>query len=156
MLRSHTRPLLAVLGALILVLGACGGEDEASGSSATAADVASDAGAAVESAAGVRVVPPQTAADLLADDPSITVVDVRTPAEFAEAHLDDAVLIDIQSPDFEQRIGELDRDGSYVLYCRSGNRSAQARQVMADLGFRDVADIGGGILAWVDAGLPVA
>lgn len=65
------------------------------------------------------------------------------------------MLIDVTSPDFEAQVAELDRDQPYVLYCRSGNRSVTARQVMADLGFTDVADIEGGITAGVAEGQPV-
>ena len=60
------------------------------------------------------------------------IIDVRTPAEYAGGHLDGAVLIDVQSPDFASRIGELDRNGSYVVYCRSGARSGMAMQQMID------------------------
>jgi phage shock protein E len=80
-------------------------------------------------------------------------VDVRTPEEFAQGHLAGAELIDFQGPDFRQRIAELPRDEPYFLYCRTGNRSAQAAAVMAELGFTDVVD-GGGYEDLVAAGLP--
>ena len=70
------------------------------------------------------------------------IIDVRTPAEFATGHLDGAVNIDIQSPDFTDRIGELERSGSYVVYCRSGNRSGMAMAQMLDMGFTDVSNAG--------------
>ncbi|MDX1621892.1 MAG: rhodanese-like domain-containing protein [Nitriliruptorales bacterium] len=84
-----------------------------------------------------------------------TWIDVRTPAEYADAHLLGAVNIDLQSADFRQRIAELPRDGSYLVYCRSGNRSATAAGIMSELGFTDVVD-GGGFAALVAAGLPEA
>lgn len=151
-----TRPLLAALAALLLLAGACGDD-------ATAEDAAAD-GETVPSVlaedgedgeAGVRVVSPEEAAGLLDAEPAPAVIDVRTPEEFAEGRIEGAVLIDVTSPDFAERIAELDRDQPYVLYCRSGNRSVTARQVMADLGFADVADIAGGITAWVEEGRPV-
>lgn len=71
------------------------------------------------------------------------IIDVRTPAEYAGGHLDGALLIDVQSPDFASRIGELDRKGSYVVYCRSGARSGMAMQQMIDMGFADVSNAGG-------------
>lgn len=113
--------------------------------------------AATEAAAetGIRVVQPAEAAELLEAEPDRVVLDVRTPAEFAEGRLEGAQLIDYNAPDFEQRVAELDRDASYLIYCRSGNRSAGARQVMEDLGFTDVVDVAGGIVAWTQAGLPV-
>ena len=70
------------------------------------------------------------------------IIDVRTPAEFAGGHLDGAVNIDIQSADFTSRIESLDRNGSYVVYCRSGNRSGMAMAQMLDMGFTDVSNAG--------------
>ena len=80
---------------------------------------------------------------------------MRTPEEFDEAHLEGAIMLDFYEPDFADRLAELDTDVPYLLYCRSGNRSGQARTMMTDLGFADVADIDGGITSWVDAGFPV-
>ncbi len=83
------------------------------------------------------------------------VIDVRTPAEFAEGHLEGAVNIDLQSGAFEQQVGELPADGSYVVYCRSGNRSAQAKGIMQQLGFAEVVDAGGLQDAARSTGLPI-
>ena len=70
-------------------------------------------------------------------------IDVRTPDEYAEGHLEGAVNIDFTSPDFTARIQELDPDTSYRVYCRSGNRSAQAVAAMREAGLTRVADLGG-------------
>ncbi|MFI8595114.1 rhodanese-like domain-containing protein [Microbacterium sp. NPDC078428] len=70
------------------------------------------------------------------------VVDVRTPAEYAGGHLDGAINIDFQSPQFDAAIAELDPDDEYVVYCQTGNRSAQAVAAMEDAGL-DVQDAGG-------------
>lgn len=107
-----------------------------------------------EQAPGVRLVSPDEAAELLAS-PDTTVLDIRTPPEVAQARLPGAVAIDIMGPDFAQRVDTLDRDGHYLLYCRTGNRTSSARALMTQLGFRDVADIDGGIIAWANAGLPL-
>jgi phage shock protein E len=88
---------------------------------------------------------PANAADDTADattKDSRMIIDVRTPAEFAGGHLDGAVNIDIQSPDFVSQIEALDRNGSYVVYCRSGNRSGMAMAQMLDMGFTDVSNAG--------------
>ena len=79
-------------------------------------------------------------------------LDVRTPAEFAEGHLPDAVNIDLESGDFTQEIAALDHSAAYAVYCRSGNRSAQALAIMQDAGFTDAAHLLGGIVAWQAAG----
>lgn len=70
------------------------------------------------------------------------IIDVRTPAEFATEHVVDAVNIDVQSADFAQQIAQLDPNGSYLLYCRSGNRSAAAAAQMSGAGLT-VTDGGG-------------
>ncbi len=94
----------------------------------------------------------EAAAELARRD-DIVVVDVRTPVEHADGHLAGAELIDVQAEDFPERVAELDRDRTYFLYCRSGTRSGHAARVMADMGFTDVANIGG-YAKLVDAGAP--
>jgi phage shock protein E len=82
------------------------------------------------------------------------IVDVRTPAEYAAGHLEGAVNIDLQSTSFEGEVSGLDSDADYVVYCQSGNRSAQAASAMAaaDLSVQDA----GGIDEAAEAtGLPV-
>lgn len=150
---SPTTPLarlapLAAIAALGLGLTACGGADDSSadGGAADALQTATDP--------GIRVVDPETAAPLV-DDPAITVIDLRTPEEFAEGHLAGATMIDFYADDFRDRLADLDPDESYLIYCRSGNRSGQTREIMAELGFGDVVDVDGGIVAWSGAGLPV-
>lgn len=71
------------------------------------------------------------------------ILDVRTPEEFVAGHLEGAVNVDVQSADFDARIGELDPDADYVVYCRSGNRSAAAIERMTGLGFTSLVDGGG-------------
>ncbi len=90
-----------------------------------------------------------------ADASGATVIDVRTPEEYADGHLEGAVNIDYQSGHFEAEIGELARDGKYVLYCRSGVRAGEALTVMTGLGFTDVTSAGGMEEASRATGLPV-
>lgn len=70
------------------------------------------------------------------------IIDVRTPAEFAEGHLEGAINIDVSAPDFEDKIHDLDPKASYAVYCRSGNRSGQAIQIMQQHNFTDVTNAG--------------
>jgi phage shock protein E len=137
------------LAALALTLAACGGGADDTASGSTAAAPAPTAGAAT-----ATIVDPAAGAALLASASDVTLVDVRTPAEFAEGHIDGAVLIDVSAADFDEQIGKLPRDGAYVVYCRSGNRSAAAAERMIALGFTEVYDLGG-IGAWQAAGFPV-
>lgn len=82
------------------------------------------------------------------------VIDVRTPEEFAVAHIEGAQLLDFRSADFAAGVAELDPDTEYVVYCRSGNRSATARQQMQAAGL-EVLD-GGALEDMVAAGWPAA
>ena len=127
----RTRALTLLLG-LAAVMAACGGE------TATAVVETVDIG---------------TADAYIADFETI-LLDIRTPEEFTEARIEGAVNIDFYEADFADRIAGLDRDSTYVVYCRSGNRSGQAMELFRDLGFTDVHEVGGGILAWLEAGLP--
>lgn len=76
------------------------------------------------------------------------VLDVRTPAEFAGGHLPGALNVDIQSRDFETRIGALDRRKTYLVYCRSGNRSTKAVQAMERMDFQSVYHMSEGMIGW--------
>jgi phage shock protein E len=70
------------------------------------------------------------------------VIDVRTPTEYLTARLDGALLYDIQNPNFTARLAELDPTASYIVYCRSGNRSAAAIKQMKAAGFTNLVDLG--------------
>lgn len=77
-----------------------------------------------------------------------TIVDVRTPAEYASGHIEGAVNIDFLSPDFLEEIDRLDKSETVFIYCRSGNRSSKASSKMRDAGFEQVIDLQGGIINW--------
>jgi len=153
------RQLLAASLAASLVLAACGGGDAATPSEATDAPAEASADQATETAAdpaAIRVVAPEVAAATIADPPDdLVILDVRTQEEFDEAHIEGAVMLDFYRDDFAEALAEFDPDVPYVLYCRSGNRSGSTRAIMADLGFQSVEDVDGGIVDWLDAGLPV-
>lgn len=74
--------------------------------------------------------------------PAGKLIDVRTPEEFAAGYVKGAVNIDVQSPDFEAQIASLDKEANYNVYCRSGNRSAAAVEMMRNAGFKNVVDLG--------------
>jgi phage shock protein E len=85
----------------------------------------------------------------------IITLDVRTPGEFNEGHIEGAKLIDLQSGNFESEIATLDKSKTYAVYCRSGNRSGQAVKVMSDAGFTNLYNLNGGVIDWANAGLPL-
>jgi phage shock protein E len=84
---------------------------------------------------------------------SRVVVDVRTPSEYAAGHIAGARNIDVEAGDFAANISSLDKKASYLVYCRSGRRSALAADQMAAAGFTDIVD-GGAMADLVAAGAP--
>ena len=83
---------------------------------------------------------------------SVVILDVRTPEEYAQAHIPGAKLMDFLADDFKTTLGKLDRTKIYLLHCRSGSRSAAAFRTMKQLGFKSVYHLDGGIMAWKKAG----
>ena len=103
----------------------------------------------------LETVEPETAAETIASDPETIVLDIRTPAEYEEGIIEGAINIDFYAPDFAAQLAQLDPNASYVVYCRSGNRSGEAMATFADLEFQQVSEIGGGIVNWYQDGLPI-
>lgn len=90
-----------------------------------------------------------------AAESGVVTLDVRTPMEFAQGHLENAINIDFQSGYFAEEVANLDKNATYAVYCRSGNRSGEAVKVMADLGFTSIYDMDGGVIDWASAGKPL-
>ena len=78
----------------------------------------------------------------------VQLIDVRTPAEFAEGHLKNAKNIDFYSPDFDLQIEALDKSIPVILYCKSGRRSAKCASKLNAKGFTSIYDLDGGIQLW--------
>uniref|UniRef100_UPI00404A0CB1 rhodanese-like domain-containing protein n=1 Tax=Fulvivirga sp. TaxID=1931237 RepID=UPI00404A0CB1 len=76
------------------------------------------------------------------------VIDVRSPQELSEGSIPGHMMINIFDPEFRVKISKLDRDMTYLVYCRSGGRSGQACAIMNQLGFLSVYNLAGGIGAW--------
>ncbi|MFT4312468.1 MAG: rhodanese-like domain-containing protein [Candidatus Woesearchaeota archaeon] len=90
-------------------------------------------------------IPSQTFSDFQAQHPEIVVIDLRTPQEYSQGHVPGSINIDFYQSDFEQRLDQLDKKQTYVIYCRSGNRSKQALRIMESLGFLTVYELHEGI-----------
>ena len=88
-------------------------------------------------------------------DEDFVILDVRTPEEFSGGHIEGAIIIDFNSENFEDEIGKLDRNITYLIYCRTARRSSLALDIMEDLGFTDVYNLKGGIVRWEEEGFPV-
>ena len=83
------------------------------------------------------------------------IIDIRTPQEFNEGHIENAVNIDFYSEIFKEDLDKLDKNKTYLIYCRSGNRSGRAMPIMKELGFNEVYNLSVGIKEWIAEGLPV-
>ena len=83
------------------------------------------------------------------------ILDVRTPDEFNAGHINDAVNINYESADFSSQVSKLDKNKTYLVYCRSGNRSRSASAVLVSLGFKNVYNMLSGINQWEAEGFPV-
>lgn len=80
-------------------------------------------------------------------------LDVRTAEEFASGHIEGAVNIPVQI--LASYLDEVPQDQPVVIYCRSGNRSAQAASILRGAGYSDVYDIDGGVIAWSNQNRPL-
>lgn len=107
--------------------------------------------AGCSSSSAVSTVNAQDFATTISDS-NVVILDVRTPSEFAEGHIDGAINIDVESGTFESAIAGLDKNATYAVYCRSGRRSAIATDAMASLGFAKLYNLDGGTGAWMSAG----
>ena len=89
------------------------------------------------------------------DNPRFTILDVRTPAEYLPEHIEGAFNRDFYDLDFELQLDSLDKSRTFLIYCRSGNRSGQTITMMEELGFERVYNILGGMNDWNANGFPV-
>ena len=89
-------------------------------------------------------------------DPRFVVLDVRTPKEFQAERIEGAVMVDYLSPAFRDEMAKLDREKTYLVYCRTGNRTKGALKVMRELGFKNVSVLSDGITKWKEVGFPTA
>ncbi len=76
-------------------------------------------------------------------------LDVRTPAEYTDGHIPRAMLVNVLDKEiFKKEIALLDKNKKYLLYCRSGKRSRDAKVIMKQMGFKRLYDLKDGINAW--------
>ncbi len=89
------------------------------------------------------------------DNPDFIIIDVRTPEEYKEGHLKGAVNINMLLETFKEDIAKLDRNKTYLIYCRSGGRSSMAVSIIQKLEFAHIYHMVNGIIEWNAEGLPV-
>lgn len=126
------RKAIALVAVLLIGLSACAGESDAAVTNLNVSEFA----------------------DVLATE-DVVILDVRTPAEFADGHIANAINIDAQGGNFASEIEGLDKTKTYAVYCRSGNRSGTATQIMADAGFSKLYNMNGGTIDWTNFGFPL-
>ena len=87
------------------------------------------------------------------DNPDFVILDVRTPGEFANGHIKNALNLDYYSETFKDDLNSLDKNKTYLIYCRSGRRSGKVLDMMKELNFSGVYNMLGGITQWKTEGL---
>lgn len=137
--------LAIVVAGLTVGIGAC-----SSGAAAPAA-IAGAAVAAAPEKVNTKISPADYQSKFGAGSKHL-LLDVRTPEEFASGHIPGAVNISVDA--LSQRLSEVPQDEPVVVYCRSGNRSNQAAQILDKAGYTQIYDLGG-IVTWAEQGLPV-
>lgn len=96
---------------------------------------------------GIEVIEPKEFEQEIQQE-NIQFIDVRTPKEYKEGHIEGAKNIDFLGEDFLKQFSKLDKEKPVYIYCRSGNRSAKASEKLSAEGFENVIDLKGGYKAW--------
>jgi phage shock protein E len=104
---------------------------------------------------GVKTIKSAEVKNLLEKQKDLVILDVRTPEEFKAGHLKDAVLLNYNGTDFEEKVKALNKDNTYMVYCAVGGRSGKAAKLMQDLGFTKVYDATEGFNPLKEAGVSV-
>ena len=108
-----------------------------------------------DQAPAVKNMDSEEVSKLLENNSDIIIVDVRTPGEFEAGHIKGAKNINISDSEFHAQIEKLDRDSTYLVYCRTGNRSGRAIKLMEQLKFKSIYHLQHGITEWIGEGKPV-
>lgn len=96
---------------------------------------------------------PEAFAQKIKSTPEPQILDVRSPKEYSDQHLDNAKNINWNSDDFDQKVAQLDKSKPVFVYCLSGGRSNKASIRLAEMGFKEVYEMDGGIVKWNASGL---
>ncbi|RMA56788.1 rhodanese-like domain-containing protein [Ulvibacter antarcticus] len=111
---------------------------------------------AQKEAAAIKVISPQEVYDAIYSPSSdAQLLDVRTDQEYGVSHLKNAQNICVTTSDFQEKVKTLDKNKPVYVYCKKGGRSAKAAKILADLGFKEIYDMQGGLTNWEDNELEV-
>ena len=152
--RRRTLISLAAAASLALTIGLSGCSSDSTATETVAVAEVAGPAAAVEAPDGpVRVGVDEFRAVLA--DPDVAIVDVRTPEEFAAGHIEGAINIPVEYPDYIDRVSQLDPNVTYAVYCRSGNRSQPAVAGMTSVGINAIYELESGTVGWTAEGQPL-
>ncbi len=90
----------------------------------------------------------------LTESKDYTLIDIRTPDEYKQGHLANAIMIDYYTPDFKEQLAKLDKNKPFFYYCASGGRSGKTIPVLQELGFKEVYELKVGFSGWRQANKP--
>ncbi len=93
-----------------------------------------------------------TIIEKMTGDKNFVILDIRTPKEYKAGHISNAVLLDYYSKTFVDKLKLLDKDKTYLIYCRSANRSGKTLEIIKNMGFKKVYNMGRGIKGWLKSG----
>ena len=82
------------------------------------------------------------------ENDNVVLLDVRTGPEVAAGKIEGALEINVLEDDFQAKVDALDKDKTYLVYCKAGSRSAKACKIMEEAGFKDLYNLKGGFTAW--------
>jgi len=111
-----------------------------------------------ETGNSIIAVSAKEAADLIDKhngDTDFVILDIRTPGEYQNGHIENSIMIDFYSKTFAEEVNRLDKGKTYLLHCRSGNRSTRSMELFKKLKFQKIYHLSPGINGWKSEGLPV-
>jgi phage shock protein E len=103
----------------------------------------------------IKTLDSKEAYQLIQNDNKLVILDVRTPGEFAQGHVNGALNIDFHQAGSLDQINKMDKNATYLVYCRTKNRSGVVVQSMSQNGFKNVIQMMDGITGWNQNQLPV-
>ncbi|WP_242085428.1 rhodanese-like domain-containing protein [Aestuariivivens sediminis] len=101
-----------------------------------------------------KIVTPEEMQILLQNE-RVQLVDVRTPEEYNDGYIENAINIDFYSPTFVEDIEKLDKEQPILVYCKSGRRSAKCSKILEEAGFKKIYDLKGGFSTWKFKGFKI-
>jgi rhodanese-related sulfurtransferase len=113
---------------------------------------------AVAGAKGLETISPERTHKLIQakiDNPDFIIIDIRTQVEFESGHIENAKLIDYYSKNFLKNMEKLDKNKTYLIYCRSANRSTRTLSLIKDMGFTSLYNMEKGINGWIKNGYKI-